>query len=135
MFISKIGLRIQMGDRSLRFTQSGSDFYSYEPKTKEEAEWLRSNSMYKSGLVWEDGAGEDAAAEPASEPVSSPAPAAAADDPWALVEVPEVRTNRQGIEWLMANKGERFKVLSRDGLVALAARHGVSFPNLNPKKK
>lgn len=135
MFISKVGLSIQMGDRSLRFVQSGSDMYAYTPKTKEEAEWLRSNSMYKSGLVWEDGAGEDAAAEPASEPVSSPAPAAAADDPWAIVEVPEVRTNRQGIEWLMANKGERFKVLSRDGLVALAARHGVSFPNLNPKKK
>lgn len=87
----------------------------------------------KTGLCFRDAPLTEQKPAPSSEP--APAASESEADPWAIVEVPEVRTNRQGIEWLMANKGERFKVLSRDGLVDLAARHGVSFPNLNVKKK
>lgn len=114
--------------------------FRYTARTAEEESVLENSYYAKRGIITvlcDDGVRDEVAAKPAPSSSPSPAPAASESeaDPWAIVEVPEVRTNRQGIEWLMANKGERFKVLSRDGLVALAARHGVSFPNLNPKKK
>lgn len=117
--------------------------FRYTARSAEEERVLENSYYAKRGIVTviDDGKPKEnahaSAPTPSPAPEPSPAPAASDSDadPWAIVEVPEVRTNRQGIEWLMANKGERFKVLSRDGLVALAARHGVSFPNLNPKKK
>ena len=128
MYLSRNEITFNTPFGRIRFASRSDGLYTYAPVNEEEDKWLNDYAS-KTGLFFRDA--------PLTEQKSAPAPAASESeaDPWAIVEVPEVRTNRQGIEWLMANKGERFKVLSRDGLVALAARHGVSFPNLNLKKK
>lgn len=132
MYLSRNEITFNTPFGRIRFASRSDGLYTYAPVNEEEDKWLNDYAS-KTGLFFRDAPLTEQKSAPAPEP--SPAPAPSADDPWALVEVPEVRTNRQGIEWLMANKGERFKVLSRDGLVDLAARHGVSFPNLNVKKK
>lgn len=93
----------------ITFVTNGSDFV-YTARDKEEEKFIESTTFFKRGVITTDGV--DVAEK----------------------EVIEYVTNcKQAIEWLVANKGIKRGVLSREQILSLAEENNVEFPNLAKK--